>query len=318
MSVAVKQIPQILSEILIGIRERLPLLSAEEQTRLSWATMVEFYDDIPEIYQNAFDNLTGEAGTFLYAVLTPSYAGFLSSGKEKLVCCFDRKVCVVEESEGIVITTMYAMEDIYQVEVGKALLRSWVRISGIVAGNSLTTSEFKCNTITLPMFTAMLERIRVAADLSEGKPADTDYARFDFLSRLNYKLMNYGRQSLIPGEKIIHVFWQSEIRAERIGFFRYTLSRPHLTILTKRELILVQDGHNKGWGMDVEYGGTWTYLPLNKITSISLVETDNNILIMSIHLPNEYCIDTLFSADNRSEVETLVGRIEAMLTIFAG
>jgi hypothetical protein len=110
---------------------------------------------------------------------------------------------------------------------------------------------------------------------------------------------------------------QPEIRVEAFrllgnSFFR-TLCAPHISILTDRELILVQDGAAKRWGKNVQYGGIWNYIPLDKITSISLADTQDDLVSMSIHLPGDDCIDSLFSVSNRQEAEMLQSRIEAVL-----
>ena len=70
------------------------------------------------------------------------------------------------------------------------------------------------------------------------------------------------------------------------SFFR-TLCSPHLNILTDRELILIQEGVGKCWACGtryggakyggVKYGGVWSYIPLDKITSISTTDAENDL-----------------------------------------
>jgi hypothetical protein len=128
--------------------------------------------------------------------------------------------------------------------------------------------------------------------------------------------MNYAKRSLLPGEQVAHFILQPEVRVEVLrllgnSLFR-RLSNPHLTILTDRELILVQDGDGKRSGGSAKYGGVWSYIPLDKIMSISTADAQNDLLTMSIHLPGDDGIESMFSVSNRGEVDTLLSRFEAI------
>jgi hypothetical protein len=57
-------------------KSREPVLSAAEQTRFSWARLIQSSDELPPAYRSFFEaRPAGEA--FPYAVLTPTFAGFL-------------------------------------------------------------------------------------------------------------------------------------------------------------------------------------------------------------------------------------------------
>jgi hypothetical protein len=155
-------------ERVAGNKPKLPLLTAVEQTKLSWAKAIESYDEVPEVYRASFETLVGDASRFPHAVLTPSYAGFITRAKEKLVCCLDGKIYVLEEARGHLASTCYSIGDISYVEVGSVLLQSWIKIRGLTSGGVLTSSEFKFNSVTDYLFTPIVERIRPAADYSEG------------------------------------------------------------------------------------------------------------------------------------------------------
>jgi hypothetical protein len=43
--------------LIAGIKERLSLLSAVEQTRLSWLKVLRSYDEVPDVYRSAFEAL---------------------------------------------------------------------------------------------------------------------------------------------------------------------------------------------------------------------------------------------------------------------
>jgi hypothetical protein len=299
-----------------GIEPKLPLLTAVEQTKLSWAKAIETYDEVPEVYRGLFETLVGDASRFPYAVLTPSYAGFITRAKEKLVCCLDGKIYVLEEARGDLVSTCYSIGDISYVEVGSVLLQSWIKICGLTSGGVLTSSEFKFNSVTEHLFAPIVERIRPAADCSEGINLSRERSKFNYLRRSNHKLMSYAKRSLLPREQGVHFILQPEVRVEVLrllgnSFFR-TLCIPHLSILTDRELILIQDGDGKRWDGSAKYGGVRSYIPIDKITSISTADARNDLLTMSIHLPGDDGIESMFSVSNRGEVDTLLSRFEAI------
>lgn len=316
MSIHSKEIRETVLALIAGIRERLPLLPADEQTRLSWLQVLTSYDEVPNVYRSAFEAFVSD-GPFPYTVLTPSYAGFSNSENEKLVCCLDDRIWVLEDVTGMLNCTCYAVKDISHVEVGKALLQSWVKISGVADRGVPITTEFKFNTVTDHLFAPIVKKMRSTTDYSQRLDPDIEQAKFDFLSRANLKLMNYARRSLLPDENVVHIILQPEIRKEVLrlfgnSFFR-TVCLSHLSILTDRELILIQEGTGQRWGGDIRYGGVWHYIPLDKITSISLTGPDDDLLTMSVRLPEGDCIDSLFSVSNRQEVDGFLSQLEASL-----
>lgn len=257
--------------------------------------------------------LIREEPRFPYAVLTPSRGGFMSGEQEKLVFCVADTVIVLEQKGSSLTSTRFCIQDVSYVQVGRALLQSWVKIRGIACNGAPSSCEFEFNTISDYLFTPIVEKLRAASACSSWLDASEERSKFDYLNRLNFKLMSFARHSILPGEKIAQIIFQPEIRTQTLNplakLFCRMLCTPHLCILTDKELILVQDGVGKRWGRDVRYGGTWNYIPLDKITSVSCVEAQTGLLTMSIQLPGDDPIDSLFSASNRQDVILLKNRI---------
>ena len=298
-----------------GIREKLPLLPADEQTRLSWLKVLRTYAEVPDVYRSTFEALVN-GRPFPYTVLTPSYRGFIDGENEKLVCCLDNEIWVLEAVADKLTRTCFAVKDISHIEVGKALLQAWVKLSGVTDGGLPITTEFKFNTVTDYLFEPIVKEMRSVTNYFQGHDLTTNQAKFDFLGQANLKLMNYARRSLLPGETIVDIILQAEIREERFkllgnSFFR-AVCLSHLSILTDRELILIQDGTGKRWGGDIRYGGVCHYIPLDKLTSVSLSGPDGKLLTMSVRLPDGDSIDLLYSVSNRPAVEAFLSRFEAV------
>lgn len=300
------------------MQARLALLSPEEQTKLSWARKIDSIDKVPIAFKRPFQTLVGDTAVLPYTVITPSSASRVNRTKEKLVCILDGKVYVLEQTRDDVVVSCFPAGDVIHVQVGSVLLRSWIAIRGTTMGQGLSSAELKFNTVTDYLFTPIIESMRPAADRVKGIDVAQERAKFAYLRALNYKLMNYARRSIKSGERVVQIVLQPEIRVAVLRLlgisFSRTLCAPHISILTDKELILIEDGAGKRWGGDVRYGGIRNYISLGKIVSVSSAVTQYDLLTLSIHLPGGEHIDSLFSATKKQELEELQARITAALS----
>ena len=120
-----------------------PLLTAGEQTRLSWARRIENTADVPPFYAAAVDAImaetgpeTGaataaETGQLPYLVLSPSFAQFIARTTEKLVCLLPGEVRILEKTGNAPRVTAFAWPDLSRIEVGCVLLKSWLTLTGL-------------------------------------------------------------------------------------------------------------------------------------------------------------------------------------------
>ena len=295
---------------------KLNLLTADEQTRRSWAKVLESYDEVPDVYRDFLKTLPGGAPP--YMVLTPSYEGFINRTSERLFCSFGDRVFVAEKQRDGVTSTCYPFEDINYVEVGAILLKAWVKISGVAGNGVLTSSTLRFNSVTDYMFAPLLTGIRPAVHDAGGADLSSERAKFEYLQKLNFKFMNYARRSILPGEKVLQTILQPAIRFQIFKMFDLpfsrTISTAHITILTDKELIIIQDEATKlRMGKNAEYGGIWKYIPLNRIASASLAQREDNLLALSIHLCADDRIETLFAASNEHELRLFLERLEGLL-----
>jgi hypothetical protein len=215
---------------------------------------------------------------------------------------------ILERHGNTFTVACYPYEGISYAEVGTVLLDSWIKISGVASQGVLTSSTFRFNSVTDRLFVPFLERIRCAPIDSGGWTPGSESEQFNRFGRLNYKLMNYARRSLLAGEKVIYTVLQPEIRARLptlLGRIYYrTLSTAHISILTDRELIIIRE--DERLGARARYGGIWDYISLNKILSLSLSGKGDNLVVLSIHLPGVEHLEVLFQASAKQEVDLLL------------
>jgi hypothetical protein len=302
--------------IVAGIKPpKLSLITADEQTRKSWAKALKSYDEVPDVYRDFFKTLPD--GALPYMILTPSYEGFMSPTSERLLCSFGDRVFIAEKQRDRVVSTCYPFEDINYVEVGTILLKAWIKISGIAGSGDLTSSTLKFNSVTDYLFDPLLRGIR-PAPLDAGEAGlKAERAKFDYLKKSSFKFMNFARRSILPGERVLHIVFQPAIRAQMFRVLDMSLSRTispaHITILTDKELITIRDEPTKLWDKGVEYGGIWKYIPLHRITSVSLAQREDNLFVLSIRLLENDRIDALFATSNEHELRRFLEQIEGVV-----
>ena len=294
----------------------LPARSAVEQTKSSWAKPIRSYAAVPDVFKDFFKPFLANGRVFPYTVLTPAYEGFVHRATEKLICDFGDEIHVFERSGNTFEAQCYPLEGISYVEVRNILLDSRIKINGVTKQGIPTSSTLKFNSTTDYLFTPILERIRLATVDSECAVQSSEREKFDHWGRLNYKFMNYARRSLLAGEKVVHAILQPEIQVSVLTVLGKTYYRTicptQASILTDRELIIIREGERQC--AEDKYGGTWDYLPLNKIVTLSLDRKDSSLLELSLQLPESARLEFLFQASAKREVEQLLDRFKVLTT----
>jgi hypothetical protein len=297
-----------------GVEE--PVLPAGVQTRLSWARPIESYYELPPVYHDFYNSLRHDTHEFPYAVVTPTFKGFMRRENEKLICSVGDRFYILEKTKGQLNCTAYALADISYLEIGNILLNAWIRIQGIAGNGELTAVTLKFNAVSEHLFRPFLEKIRHAADYPPGIDRDAELAKFECVDALTFKFNSFARHSILPGAQVIQAVAQPEIRTPILtvfgrSFYR-TVEMSHALVLTDRELIIIRDDINSPMGFDdSRYGGVWDYIPLDKIMAATLADQNDDRFALSIHLPQNDYIESLFMAPKRSEVERLLNQLEA-------
>lgn len=292
---------------------QVPLLTGTEQTRLTWARAVEGRADLPAVYVSFMDDLLKADRPFPYAVLTPTYAGFLHRETEKLIFCLDDRLWLIERHRNELNPQAYRLADIHYVEFGAILLDGWLKFSGLIDG-TLVTSRLRFNSVTDRLFTPFVERLRPAFTLRDDWSLDVERDKFDYLMDLNFKFMNYARRSLMPGETVLCPILQPEIRAQIVSLFGHalyrTVSLAQIHILTDAEWIIIRDDeHSPVSHGHIRHGGVWTYVSLAKIEAVTLSPRSDDVLTLSIQLPQADEITAVFETAKRLEIDQFLNQL---------
>ncbi len=293
------------------------MLTGEQQTRLTWANLIEAYADVPKAYKDFFVPLLVDGRAFPYTILTPSRDGFFHRSTEKLICILGDEIYVLKKSENSFEALCYPVEGISYIEVKAILLDSHIKISGMTKQGIPASSIVKFNSVGEYLFTPLLKRMRLATIDATDADRNLESKKFDELVRLNYKFMNFAKRSLHGWEKVIDFILQPEIRVPvmRIpGKTYYRIISPtHMSILTDRELITIREDDPKNRAIN-KYGGIWNYIQLNKIVSLTLNGKGNGLLVLSIELPGSVRLEYLFQDSAKQDLDRLLERFGELMT----
>jgi hypothetical protein len=297
------------------MRDRKRYIPADDQARLSWASLAKTRPEVPEIYREFFDALPPEEkDPFPYTVISPTFKGFIQPENEKLICRVGDSLYVLEQKNGELTTRCYPLAKIYLLETGTVLLFSWFTVRGMDASGGTAPTTIKFNSITEHLYAPFVEWFREAIKpMGETAGPAAEVSPFAALADVNFKFMNFGIKTIPPGEPVLQVLLQPEIRETVFDFLGYRLTRriapAHLAILTERDLILIRDDPSQRERAKSPYGGIWSYIPLRKIQSVTLAPSEEDRMELSVHLPNGQKVVLPYEETRRAVAEKLRRRI---------
>ena len=285
------------------------LMTAGEQTKLSWARRIETLEDVPAHFRATVTALVTETGILPYLILTPSYASFIVHTTEKLVCGLDDEMRIYELSGGEVRLTAFCYADVSAVEVGCVLLKSWLTITGTNTSGVESRIMIKFNTVTDYLFLPIIGKLRRAGAAADLQQHEAEQAKFNYLAHDFYKFMNVAKKSILPGEEVVGAVMQAELRTPVVTLFGHAYTRlqapAHILVRTDRELIVAVEEKQEAWSGSHKYGSIRTYIPLAKIAAVDLVPGTPTTRL-AIRLVGGEQIDLEFAAEQAPELRRLV------------
>jgi hypothetical protein len=294
----------------MALNTNVPLssMTGARQTMLSWAKVPESLDEVPEIYRDSCQAILGGAGPFPHVVLTPAVRGARHKATEKLLCEVNGVFHIWECLGSQVVSTAYPLKTICSIEVGNILLYSWLTISGLTTDGIKSSYVIPFNAATGRHLAPFINKMRPAPGNPDEITWQAEQAKFDYLLVDNYKFMNYARESLVQGEKVIDSLWQPQIRRPLFAILGWpvfrTVALTHLAVLTDKEIIFIQDVKHSVKDTGGRYGGIWQYVPLGHILAVSLSEAVDGTMTLSLSLDNSaQQLAKLFSASNKPALE---------------
>lgn len=292
------------------------LESFERQTKMSWAILLTCMKDVPLDFQPFFEPLHVDETNFPYALITPSYEGFIHRSQAQLVCLMHDAVYLANKGETVSQALCVKFQEIQQIQFGTVLLDSNMQIRGIDSHGQPAQISLRFNTVSDGLFKKIINAIRqtwVNDTVTKG-----EYA-FDKLEAANLKLSNFARHSILSGESVRQLIWQPELRRSKIklhipllanSILYQTVFPNHVTMLTDKELILIRE--TERMVHDDRYGGVWDYVPLDKIKSASILQKQDGLLALVVELFDGHNLETHYLPSLRTELEVMAKILSQM------
>ena len=280
------------------------------QTMSSWAHVVETFDALPVIYQEPFKRSVGNLGVFPYVVLAPAIAVLGNKrSTEKVLIKTGESLSILEHSGHAIQAVTFSVSAVDRVEYGNILIYSWITLRGVNAEGSPCASTIEFNTSSLRHILPFILCLRPAPLDSDQNTLALERSKFDYLETETYKFMSFARESLVQGERVIRAIWQPLLSrpATQLMFlpFKRKIALAHLVILTDKELILIRDDPRSKEKRGIRYGGVWEYIPISKITSISIAEKEAGIWLLSIQQLRVGPVEIYFDGAQKQDLASL-------------
>ena len=289
---------------------RLTRWTPGDDSHSSWAQPVKSLSAVPDAYKSFFGPVLAGGRPFPYAVLAPTFDGYLHPETEKLVCTLDRAVWILERSGDAFLSISFPVGTISYLETRTVLLDSHIKITGLTSDGVPASTTLRFNAVTDYLFTPVLDFIRLAAGERSQNTSVLQSEIFDGWMSASFKFMNYARRSVLGGETVVQAVLQPEIRRKVMAFLGMSFYRrvsPSLAcILTDWELILIREETHQVAGE--KYGGIWDYIPLDKIEKLSLVPRDDGVAVFSVQLPHNERLEALFELSAKPGMDRLIDR----------
>ncbi|WHH59404.1 hypothetical protein [Petroclostridium sp. X23] len=278
------------------------------QTMKSWARFIDSYESLPSSFKPYLKSFADTPSLFPYTVfIPPNNKWYANKTNSTIIYIYDKKIVVLEKIKKDILPICYHLDKIHYIETGTVLLKSWFSIKGTDDGVS-TSSTIEYNAVNENLFKPFIESARMHIQKSDDADIANELSKFNYLSSLNYKFMNYARRSIKPGQKVLCIVLQPIIQKKVLQIFNKVfykkLSCSHIHILTDKELIIIKDGYGN-------YGGIWTYIPIDKITDTFVTESkDENISCYTLKLANDDHINFYFTFSNTIALNALQIELE--------
>ena len=302
----------------------LSTLTGARQTMMTWASVVECLDDVPEVFRKSYRMVATEGSTPPYTVYAPPMEGpsleiIGHIPTPKLLCELSDTIYVWERAGDQVTMIAYPLKDISDLEVGEIHLYSWITLGGVTQDGIERTSTVEYNLATARHFAPFVNKIRPAPRHVDEREEREERHKLDYLGFWSLKFRNYALASLVGGDKIVRTLWQPEISKPvlKVGgrvFYRTTLSLARAAILTDRELIIIQDDERSRKSRGVRYGGKWQYIALSHIRGVSLPDDAGDLARLFLTLaPGDRQMEIIFSASRKEQLAQLQEELEKLI-----
>lgn len=278
--------------------------------------LIKNIDEIPSTFKDYISSFVSNNTGFPYMIFIPQNWWGFKFVPAKLIVLLEDRILVAEKNKKKLLILNYLFNDIYYIQKGIVLLHSWIKLIGLVNGN-ISISFIEFNSVGAKIFRPVVEKFRMVScgleiNEKEKEKLKKEKEKFLYLLNSNYKYMNFGSDSIMPGENVQNMLLQPGIKVKYCFFFKRYLNVQHFSILTDKELIIIHDNDTLRSLNIIEFGGIWNFIPLNKIKNISLesYKDKKEIISLNIKFSDEINLKLFYSDYQKENVDVLINNIQ--------
>lgn len=201
-----------------------------------------------------------------------------NKNNNSFLLCFDSSLNFISKVDNKIISNEIKFNEINFIKLTIILLHSSFEVN---SSNNEIKIDF--NTSSEDLFHKIIDKIRKFQNKELKK--DLVFHKLDYLKDLNLKLYNYSKYALKYHDKIVDTVYQN--------YDSRSNSESNLTILSNNELIFIKETDEETKPKSSLYGGTWVYMPLNKISDISITNEKNK---------QQFSLDILFDKTSQYKI----------------
>lgn len=276
------------------------------ETFNTWASRISSEGELPDEFRLPFRALRLAADVFPLVLFSPLFKCDGFENPPKLLVIADDQIICLERLRNAVVKVELRADEVHSVEWGTVLLDSWIRFLGQrERGPASIRVDF--NTASRDLFLPVLEEYRRKHYEGSEDACDHDPAPFDGLNRIDFKFMNYARQTLRPGVEVRHHCLQGAVSNKILGVFETLKIPASMLIATQKELIVIREGDGEVVG---RYGGIWDYVLLDRIRRIRIQRpAARDVLQLEIQLPGDSSLACEYLPEKEREIRDFVDAV---------
>lgn len=280
-----------------------------QNTMSQWPIKVKRPEQIPESFVEELDRAFGAA--WPYTVFIPPSKWDVDGKRSKVFSMLDDGVMYFEDMKTEVKQLFYPFENILYVEMGRMLLSSWMTIHGIVGGQ-YRQSTVSYNTVRDDLFDPIIKRIRTQISPEKSLLEGENGERLSDLKQLDMEFLNYTKQSLLPGEKIINIIYQPKVLDASGMSIEMLPEHTHAVVLTDNELILIKEDNHKYKNIHSNYGVIRDFIPLAHIRNV-MTESQQTGLRMHVNIEDRDEVDRVFEQTQSERLANLIQKFKSLM-----
>ena len=279
-----------------------------------YSKIIDCCEEVPEYFLDGFRYSCLSCNDFPYTI-------HIIKSKEKEEEIYSELISVTRDGLYIfqrmnsrITMIQYNYEDLILIKKSTQTINSSIVIKGMVSGRtfkSIIEYDNKDKDIYDFIITSIRMKGKISLEFVEDyveKYGEDNYEllKLDYFKESNLKLYNYSVESLLSGQKIKKTVLQKKLVRKKLKLVRKVLTASHISLLTNEELIIIQEGKSNRKSPEANIGGCWYFIPISQITSMDIKALDNYLLIFTIKLKGNDCVELIYETSNRAQLEQLV------------